>query len=157
MVILCTVCTVYNCFFFQREARCSEHLEWVNCSAWVLSWWREFSGWPLTEFWRRILSGCQVCDWGIQYHLCTGGSSHWVWLPATASFFTFLYFCLSTSKFIYFQHEARCSEHSWTMNEALFYPLPHLYHLSLPLLLLLCPQIPIVLSCGLCPCTIVYY
>ena len=24
-------------------------------------------------------------------------------------FFTFLYFCLKTSKFIYFQHEARCS------------------------------------------------
>ena len=34
----------------------------------------------------------------------------WVQLPATASFFTFLYFHLITSKFIYFQREARCSE-----------------------------------------------
>ena len=57
--------------YFQLEARCSEHLEWENHSAWVLSWWREFSGQPLTEFWWHILSGCQVCDWGIQYHLCS--------------------------------------------------------------------------------------
>ena len=28
-----------------------------------------------------------------------------------ATFFTFLYFCLITSEFIYFQREARCSEH----------------------------------------------
>ena len=27
------------------------------------------SGWPLTEFWWHILSGCRVWDWGIQYHL----------------------------------------------------------------------------------------
>ena len=33
--------------------------------------WREFSGRPLTEFWRHILSGCRVRDWGIQYHLCS--------------------------------------------------------------------------------------
>ena len=41
-----------------------------------------------------------------------GGSSQvsWVPLPATASFFTFLYFHLIISKFIYFQCEARCSE-----------------------------------------------
>ena len=45
------------------------YLEWENHSAWVLSWWRKFSGQALTEFWRHILSGCQVCDWGIQYHL----------------------------------------------------------------------------------------
>ena len=96
-----------------------------NHSAWVHSWRREFSGRPLTEFWRHILSGCQVCDWGIQYHLCstyrglwgvggcpavvaqgqsTGGSTQRCpgfdsrRLPA---FFTFLYFCLITSKFIY--------------------------------------------------------
>lgn len=31
-------------------------------------------------------------------------------LLVTASLFTFLYFHLKTSKFIYFQHEARCSE-----------------------------------------------
>ena len=63
--------------YFQREARCSEHLEWENHSAWVLSWWREFSGRPLTEFWRHILSGCQVCDWGIQYHLCSTYRGLW--------------------------------------------------------------------------------
>ena len=32
----------------------------------------------------------------------------WIRLPATAGFFTFLYFCLITSNF---QHGARCSEH----------------------------------------------
>ena len=37
----------------------------------------------------------------------------WVRLPVTAVFFTFLYFCL-TSKLIYFQREARCSEHVWS-------------------------------------------
>ena len=36
--------------YFQHEARCSEHLKWVNNLAWVLYWWREFSGRPLTEF-----------------------------------------------------------------------------------------------------------
>ena len=56
--------------YFQPEARCSEHLEWENYSAWVLSWRREFSGPPLMEFWWHVLSGCQVCDQGIQYHLC---------------------------------------------------------------------------------------
>ena len=35
----------------------------------------------------------------------------WVQLPVAAGLFTFLYFCLITSKFLYFQHEARCSEH----------------------------------------------
>ena len=35
----------------------------------------------------------------------------WVRLPATASLFNFLYFRLITSKFLYFQREARCSEH----------------------------------------------
>ena len=50
--------------YFQREARCFQHLDWENHSAWVLSWWRKFSGQPLTEFWRHILSSCQMCDWG---------------------------------------------------------------------------------------------
>ena len=36
----------------------------------------------------------------------------WVRLPVTAGFFTFLYFRLITSKFIYFQREARCSVRS---------------------------------------------
>ena len=40
----------------------------------------------------------------------------WVRLPVTASFFTFLYFRLITSKFIYFQCEARCSQHWVHMN-----------------------------------------
>ena len=35
----------------------------------------------------------------------------WVWLLVTAGLFTFLYFCHITSKFIFFQHEARCSKH----------------------------------------------
>ena len=79
-------------------------------------------------------SGCQVCKWGIQYHPCStyrglwglvvvqlwgSVAEHcrlkpevsWVRLPATAGFFTFLYFCLITSKFNYFQRETRCSEH----------------------------------------------
>ena len=32
---------------------------------------RKFSGQTLAEFWWRILSGYQVRDWGIQYHLCS--------------------------------------------------------------------------------------
>ena len=36
---------------------------------------KEVSCRPLMEFRWHILSGYQVCDWGIQYHLCTGGSS----------------------------------------------------------------------------------
>ena len=31
----------------------------------------------LTEFWWHILSGCQVCDWGIQYHLCSTYRGLW--------------------------------------------------------------------------------
>ena len=49
----------------------------------------------------------------------TGGSSQvsWVQLPATAGFFTFLYFRLII-KFIYFQREARCSEQQeWNLGE----------------------------------------
>ena len=40
-----------------------------NHSAWVLSWWREFFGRLLTEFWWHILSGYWTCNWDIQYHL----------------------------------------------------------------------------------------
>ena len=40
-------------------------------------WRREFSGQPLTEFWRHTLSGCQVCNWGIQYHLCSTYRGLW--------------------------------------------------------------------------------
>ena len=68
-----------NFLYFQLEARYSQHLEWENHSAWVLSWQREFAGRPLTEFWRHILSGCQVCDWGIQYHLCSIYRGLWGW------------------------------------------------------------------------------
>ena len=28
-------------------------------------------------FWRHILSGCQLCDWGIQYHLCSKYRELW--------------------------------------------------------------------------------
>ena len=48
-----------------------------NHLAWALSWWRGFSSQPLTEFWRHILSGCQVCDWGIQFHLCSTYRGLW--------------------------------------------------------------------------------
>ena len=37
----------------KKKKKCSEHLEWKKNkkhSAWVLSWWREFSSQPLTEF-----------------------------------------------------------------------------------------------------------
>ena len=76
----------------------------------------------LMEFWRHILSGCQVCDWGIQYHLCSiyierivrvGGClpvvAQWQSTGCTSqrcpgfdsrqlpAFCTFLYFCLITS------------------------------------------------------------
>ena len=55
------------------------------------------------------MSGCPavVAQWQ-----STGGSSQvsWVRLPATAGFFTFLYFRPITSKFIYFQREARFSK-----------------------------------------------
>ena len=37
-----------------------KHSDWENHTAWALSWWREFS-----EFWRHILSGYRVCNWGI--------------------------------------------------------------------------------------------
>ena len=63
--------------YFQREARCSEHLEWENHSAWVLSSLREFSSQPLTKFWRHILRSSQMCDWGIQYHLCSTYRGLW--------------------------------------------------------------------------------
>ena len=89
--------------------------------------------WPLTEFWRHILSGCQVCDWEAfsltcAVHIddcegwwlsgcCSSVAEHrqlkpevsWVQLLATAGFFTFLYFRLITSEFLYFQRGTRCS------------------------------------------------
>ena len=40
-------------------------------SSWVLSGWTVFLADPLTVFWQDILSGCQVCVWDIQYHLCS--------------------------------------------------------------------------------------
>ena len=53
------------------------------------------------------LSGC--CG-SVAEHWQLKPEVSWVRLPATAGFFTFLYFRLITSKFIYFQREARCSE-----------------------------------------------
>ena len=78
----------------------------------------------LSWFSRHILSGCRVCDWGIQYHLCSTYRGLWglvvvwlVWLSGRALAaqargvlgstprdcwpFTFLYFRLVTSKFLY--------------------------------------------------------
>ena len=83
----------------------------------------KISSQPLTEFWWNMLSGCQVCNWGIQHHLCSTYRVTWglvvvqrLWLsgrplaaqsqgclgfdPATAGLFTFLYFHLITSKFL---------------------------------------------------------
>ena len=56
------------------------------------------------------LSGC--CG-SVAEHWQLKPEVSWVRLPATAGFFTFLYFRLITSKFIYFQREARCSEQNW--------------------------------------------
>ena len=54
--------------YFQSEARSSEHLVWESHSAWVLSWWREFSCQPLTEFRWHILSGCRcMIEAPVQY------------------------------------------------------------------------------------------
>ena len=50
----------------------SKHLDWSeNHSEWVLSWWREFYGWSLIEFWWHILSDCWVETEALQYHLCS--------------------------------------------------------------------------------------
>ena len=38
---------------------------------------KKCSGQPLTEFWWHILSGCLVCDWCIQYHLCSTYRELW--------------------------------------------------------------------------------
>ena len=92
-------------------------------SAWVIAWWREFSGQPPMEFWWHIPSGCQVCDWGIwstcAMHIedcegwwlpgCCGSSQRCPgfdsqWLPAFSAFSVF------ASQYLYFQREARCSE-----------------------------------------------
>ena len=87
----------------------------------LCSWWSEFSGQTLTEFWWHILSSCQVCDWGIQYHPCSIYRGLWglvvvqlSWLsgralaaqargvlgstPSDCRLFHFLYFHLITSK-----------------------------------------------------------
>ena len=85
------------------------------------------------------------CATGIQYHLCSIHRRLWGWwssgccgsvaerwrlkpevswvqLPVTAGFFTFLYFRLITSKFIYFQHEARCFQHlRWVLPLQAYY------------------------------------
>ena len=54
------------------------------------------------------LSGC--CG-SVAEHWRLKPEVSWVQLPVTAGFFTFLYFHLTTSKFIYFQREARCFEY----------------------------------------------
>ena len=54
------------------------------------------------------LSGC--CG-SVAEHWRLKPEVSWVRLPATAGFFIFLYFRLITSKFIYFQREARSFQH----------------------------------------------
>ena len=85
-------------------------------------------------YWQHILSGCQVCNWGIQCHLCTTDCESW-WLSCccgsvaehrvfkpevswvrslmTATLFTFLYFHLITSKFLY--------SSMWQLKSSAFY------------------------------------
>ena len=53
------------------------------------------------------------CHGSVAEHWRLKPEVSWVGLPATAGFFTFLYFRLITTKFIYFQREARCSEHNF--------------------------------------------
>ena len=70
---------------------------WQPLNGWY--WWREFSVQPLMECWQHILSGYQVCNWGIQYlwavHIedcevwwlsscCGSVAEHW-WLKAEVS------------------------------------------------------------------------
>ena len=64
---------------------------------------------PQSHTWRVVRVGGRpavVAQWQSTGRLKPEVS--WVQLPATAGFFTFLYFRFITSKFIYFQHEARC-------------------------------------------------
>ena len=49
----------------------------------------------IVSVWRNILSGCQMCNWWLKPEVS------WVQLPVTAGFFTFLYFHIITSKFLY--------------------------------------------------------
>ena len=99
---------ILQVLYFQHEARCSEHLEWektLRCVTEAFSTHVQYT-------WRIVrVSGCLavIAQWQ-----STGGSSQRYpgfgsrWLLA---FFTFLYFHLRTFKFLYFQREARCSEH----------------------------------------------
>ena len=67
------------------------HIEFYDCGG----WW---------------LSGC--CG-SVAEHWRLKPEVYWVQLPVTAGFFTFLYFRLMTSKFIFFQREAKCSEQQY--------------------------------------------
>ena len=58
--------------------------------------------------WGLVVGPAVVAQWqstGGSRQRCPGFKSQWV-----LAFSLSLYFCLITSKFIYFQHEARCSE-----------------------------------------------
>ena len=79
------------------SATCAVHIE--DCEGWWLS----------------------SCCGSVAEHWWLKPEVSWVRLPATAGFFTFLYFHLITSKSIYFQREARCSEHlEWINHSAWF-------------------------------------
>ena len=85
--------TTFRNIYFQCEARRSKHLDWENHSAWVLSWWKEFSGQPLlmaqTEWlpgvWLRHFSTtCAVyredCE-GWWLSGCRSSVEHWLHKP----------------------------------------------------------------------------
>ena len=96
----------------------------LNMGSFLLE--REISSQPLTNIWQHMLSGCLVCDWGIQYHLCStyrglwglvvvgwswlSGREHWMAAQARGvlsstsdnfQFFIFLYFVSKCPLYLY--------------------------------------------------------
>ena len=65
-------------FWFQHEARCSEHLEWKkSLTMGSLLMERTLQSTPDRVLRAHILCSCQVFDWGIQYHLCSTYRGLW--------------------------------------------------------------------------------
>ena len=135
--------------YIQHGAICSEHLEREYHLPGVLSWWREFSSQPLTEFWLHTLSSCQVCNWGIQYHLCRTHRGLWGLVVVRLSWLSgralaaqargvlgltpgncwLFHFCLKTSNFLcshirlQFEHHEVITlhAHAWSMPKQLIW------------------------------------
>ena len=78
----------------KTHSKCLEHLAscWIRCyEAEMLRAFRvrittfsmgyflmeKIFRWTHKEFWCHILSGCQVCNWGTQYHLCSIYRGSW--------------------------------------------------------------------------------